>query len=135
MSFGAPDADGHQEIQVRYAVGGQSRSGVEGTDLGVGRTGEAFALGHGGSAWFGPAGDPFWGDAPALFAFIQGLAENQYRAELFTPTPANLLAGRNVTAIAAACTTTRSEPRCRCWPDTDSASPPRPTRWCPDSRT
>jgi hypothetical protein len=100
MSFGEPDADGDQEMRVRYASGGQSRSGVEGTDLGVGRTGEAFALGHGGSAWFGVAGDPFWGDAPALFAFVQGLAENQYRPELFTATPANLLAGRNVTAIA-----------------------------------
>jgi hypothetical protein len=32
--------------------------------------------------------DPFWGDAPALFAFTQGLAKNQYRPELFTATPA-----------------------------------------------
>jgi hypothetical protein len=100
MSFGEPDADGDQEMRVRYAAGGQSRSGVEGTELGVGRTREAFALGHGGSAWFGLAGDPFWGDAPALFAFTQGLADNQYRPELFTANPANLLAGRNVTAIA-----------------------------------
>jgi hypothetical protein len=100
MSFGEPDAAGRQEMRVRYAVGGQSRSGVEGTDLGAGRTGEAFALGHGGSAWFGVAGDPFWGDAPALFGFVQGLAENQYRPEVFTAAPANLLAGRNVTAIA-----------------------------------
>ena len=100
MSFGEPDADGDQEMRVRYAAGGQSRSGVEGTELGAGRTGEAFALGNGGSAWFGLAGDPFWGDAPALFAFTRGLAENQYRPELFTATPANLLAGRNVTAIA-----------------------------------
>jgi Domain of unknown function (DUF4331) len=99
MSFGEPDVDGDQEMRVRYAAG-PGRSGLEGTELGVGRTGEAFALGHGGSAWFGPAGDPFWGDAPALFAFTQGLAENQYRPELFTATPANLLAGRNVTAIA-----------------------------------
>jgi Domain of unknown function (DUF4331) len=99
MSFGEPDADGDQEMQVGYAVGGPSRSGLEGTELGVGRTGETFALGNGGSAWFGLAGDPFWGDAPSLFAFIQGLAENQYRPELFTATPGNLLAGRNVTAI------------------------------------
>jgi hypothetical protein len=53
-----------------------------------------------GLAWSGPAGDPFWGDAPALFAFQEGLAENQHRPELFTAAPANLLAGRNVTAIA-----------------------------------
>jgi Domain of unknown function (DUF4331) len=70
MSFGEPDAAGDQEMRVRYAAGGQSRSGVAGTDLGAGRTGEAFALGNGGSAWFGLAGDPFWGDAPALFAFV-----------------------------------------------------------------
>ena len=100
MSFGEPDADGDQEMRVRYAAGGPSRPGLEGTELGVGHTGETFALGNGGSAWFGPAGDPFWGDAPALFAFTQGLAENQYRPELFTATPGNLLAGRNVAAIA-----------------------------------
>jgi hypothetical protein len=100
MSFSEPDADGNQEMRVRYAVGAPSRSGVEGTDLGVGHTGETFALGNGGSAWFGLAQDPFWGDAVSLFAFEKGLAENQYRPDLFTATPANLLAGRNVTAIA-----------------------------------
>jgi hypothetical protein len=100
MSFGEPDADRNQEMRVRYAAGQQSRSGPEGAELGVGRTGEAFALGNGGSAWFGLAGDPFWGDAVALFAFTLGLAENKYRPELFTAAPGNLLAGRNVTAIA-----------------------------------
>ena len=63
MSFGEPDVDGDQEMRVRYAADKPGRSGLEGTELGVGRTGEAFALGNGGSAWFGPAGDPFWGDA------------------------------------------------------------------------
>lgn len=100
MSFGEPDAGGRQQMRVRYAAGARSRPGLEGADLGAGRTGEAFALGNGGSAWFGPAGDPFWGDGVALFAFHQGLAENQYRPELFTVTPGNLFAGRNVTAIA-----------------------------------
>ena len=100
MSFGEPDADGNQEMQVRYAVGPPSRSGLEGTELGVGHIGEAFALGNGGSGWFGLAQDPFWGDAVSLFAFNQGLADNRYRPELFTGTPGNLLAGRNVTAIA-----------------------------------
>jgi len=100
MSFSEPDADGNQEMQVRYAVGPRSRSGLEGSELGAGHTGEAFALSNGGSAWFGLAQDPFWGDAVALFAFHHGLAENQYRPELFTGTPGNLLAGRNVTAIA-----------------------------------
>jgi Domain of unknown function (DUF4331) len=100
MSFGEPDADGNQEMRVRYAVGPPSRSGPEGTELGVGHMGETFALSNGGSAWFGLAQDPFWGDAAALFAFNRGLADNQYRPELFTGTPGNLLAGRNVTAIA-----------------------------------
>ncbi len=100
MSFGEPSADGTQEMQVRYAVGRPSRSGLEGTELGVGHAGEAFALSNGGSAWFGLAHDPFWGDAVSLFAFNRALAENQYRPELFTGTPGNLLAGRNVTAIA-----------------------------------
>jgi hypothetical protein len=100
MTFSEPDADGTQEMQVRYAQGQSSRAGTDGSDLGTGRTGTAFDLGNGGSAWFGVAQDPFWGDAPALFAFTRGLAENRYRPELFTGTPANLLAGRNVTAIA-----------------------------------
>jgi Domain of unknown function (DUF4331) len=30
MSFGEPDADGHQEMRVRYAVGGPSQSGLYG---------------------------------------------------------------------------------------------------------
>jgi len=100
MSFGEPDADGNQEMRVRYAVGPASRSGLEGTVLGAGQTGETFALTNGGSAWFGSAQDPFWGDAVSLFAFNHGLAENQYHPELFAGTPRNLLAGRNVTAIA-----------------------------------
>src|ERR1700752_147120 len=61
MSFGAPDDHGDQEIRVSYSVGGTSGPGSEGTELGVGRTWSAFALDHGGSAWFGLAGDPFWG--------------------------------------------------------------------------
>jgi Domain of unknown function (DUF4331) len=100
MSFSEPDADGNQEMRVRYAVGQRSRSGLEGTELGAGHTGETFALSNGRSAWFGLAQDPFWGDAVSLFAFNHALAENQYRPELFTGTPGNLLTGRNVTAIA-----------------------------------
>jgi hypothetical protein len=100
MRFGEPDADGIQEMQVRYAHGPSSVSGTDGTELGTGRTGDTFALSNGGTAWFGLAQDPFWGDAVALFAFNHALAENQYRPELFTATPGNLLAGRNVTAIA-----------------------------------
>jgi Domain of unknown function (DUF4331) len=100
MAFSEPDADGNQEMHVRHATGPSSQSGTAGADLGTGRTGERFALSNGGSAWFGLAQDPFWGDAAALFAFTRGLAEGQYHPELFTATPGNLLAGRNVTAIA-----------------------------------
>jgi Domain of unknown function (DUF4331) len=41
MSFGEPDVDGNQEMQVRYAIGPPSRSGLEGSELDVGRTGKA----------------------------------------------------------------------------------------------
>src|SRR5215469_18518054 len=44
MSFGEPDAGGNQEMRVRYAVGPPSQSGLEGSELGIGHTGEAFAL-------------------------------------------------------------------------------------------
>jgi len=100
MTFGEPDAGGNQEMRVRHTVGPQSGSGTDGTELGAGRTGAAFPLSNGGSAWFGLAQDPFWGDAVALFAFTHGLAQSQYRPELFAGPPGNLLAGRNVTAIA-----------------------------------
>jgi hypothetical protein len=100
MSFSEPGPDGTQDMQVRYAHGPSSTSGTGGIELGVGRTGQTFDLGNGGLAWFGLALDPFWGDAPALFAFTRSLAENQFRPELFAGSPANLLAGRNVTAIA-----------------------------------
>jgi Domain of unknown function (DUF4331) len=100
VSFGEPDAGGNQQMRVRYARGAASRAGRGGSDLGAGRAGEAFALSNGGAAWFGLAQDPFWGDAVALFAFTRALAGNQYRPELFAQTAGNLLAGRNVTAIA-----------------------------------
>ncbi len=100
MTFDQPDADGNQEMRVSYIVGPPGRPGTAGTVLGAGQTAGAFALSDGGSAWFGLAQDPFWGDATALFAFNRGLADNRYRPELFSGTPGNLLAGRNVTAIA-----------------------------------
>jgi Domain of unknown function (DUF4331) len=102
MTFGEPDTGGNQEMRVRYRAGPPGCSGAAATDLGAGQTAEAFGLGNGGSAWFGLAQDPFWGDAVALFAFNRGLADNHYRPELFSGTPGNLLAGRNVTAIALA---------------------------------
>jgi len=100
MTFSDPGPDGAQDMHVRYAHGPGSQSGTAGTELGAGRTGQVFSLSNDGSAWFGLAQDPFWGDAPALFAFNHALAEGQYRPELFSGPPGNLLAGRNVTAIA-----------------------------------
>ena len=100
MGFSEPGPDGNQDMQVRYARGPANRAGSDGTGLGAGRTGQVFSLSNGGSAWFGLARDPFWGDAVALFAFNHALAEGQYRPDLFSGTPGNLLAGRNVTAIA-----------------------------------
>jgi hypothetical protein len=58
MSFGEPDPDGNQEMQVRYAACLPSRSALEGTELGGGHTGEVFALSNSGAAWFGLAQDP-----------------------------------------------------------------------------
>jgi len=95
-----PDSAGRQQTRECYAVGAPSGSDLEAVELGVGWTADAFALARGGSAWFGPAGDPFWGDGVTLFAFHQALAENRYAPELFTADGGNLFAGRNVTAIA-----------------------------------
>lgn len=100
MTFAEPASDGTQEMLVRYAAGPLSRSGTEGIELGAGRAGEAFVLSNGGSAWFGLAQDPFWGDAAALFEFNRGLAANEYHPEVFSRGGANLLAGRNVIAVA-----------------------------------
>jgi hypothetical protein len=100
LTFDEPDATGRQQMRIRYATGEQSRSGTEGTELGAGHTGDTIALNNGGSAWFGPAGDPFWADGVTLFAFHAALAEGQYKPELFDAGSGNLFAGRNVTAIA-----------------------------------
>jgi hypothetical protein len=67
---------------------------------GKGRTGAVFALGADGLAWAGQAADPFTADGAALAAFLQGVAQGVYRPEVFTASPANIFAGRDVTAIA-----------------------------------
>jgi hypothetical protein len=100
LTFDEPDAEGRQRMTVRLAIGAQSRRGVDGALLGVGSTGETFALDGGGSAWFGVAGDPFWGDGLALAGFQDRLGAGEYRPEVFTAAPGNIFEGRNVTAIA-----------------------------------
>ncbi|HEU5224853.1 MAG TPA: DUF4331 family protein [Actinomycetota bacterium] len=93
------DGDG-QCVAVRFAKGESSRHGIDGELLGSGRTDETFALGGGGSAWFGVVSDPFWGDGFALAGFTDGLATGAYRPEAFEASPANVFDARNVTAIA-----------------------------------
>jgi hypothetical protein len=100
LTFDDPDADGRQRMTVRLAVGAESRRGLHGTLLGIGSTGEVFPLDGGGSAWFGVASDPFWGDGVALAGFQERLAAGEYRPELFAAIPANIFDGRNVSAIA-----------------------------------
>jgi len=100
ISFADPDEAGHQQMRILRAEGLAARSGTDGIPLGEGRTGAVFPLGVDGLAWAGLAADPFTADGVALAAFLQSLTEGQYRPEIFTTSPANIFAGRNVTAIA-----------------------------------
>lgn len=100
ITVGEPTADGRQRMAIRYAEGPASRTGVDGTLLGEGETGDVIPLVGGGSAWFGVVADPFWADGAALGGFLQALAADAYRPELLTAAPGNLFDGRNVTAVA-----------------------------------
>jgi hypothetical protein len=100
VTFTKPDNAGIQQIHVLRADGSAARHGTEGTPLGQGRTGEVFPLGAGGLAWAGLAADPFTADGLALAQFLAGLAEGQYDPGVFTSSPGNVFAGRDVTAIA-----------------------------------
>lgn len=100
VRFTDPDDRGHQQVRVLRAEGTSARRGSDGILLGEGETGDAFPLGAEGMAWAGPAADPFTADGVALAGFLQGLAEGDYRPEVFTASPANVFAGRDVTAIA-----------------------------------
>lgn len=100
MIFSEPDPDGHQRMTVCSAEGRRQVDESDGSALGSGPTEEVFPLDDGSLAWFGVAGDPFWGDGVALAQFMQGLAAGQYRPDAFASAPANIFAGRNVTAIA-----------------------------------
>ena len=101
VTFSEPDDAGNQHVRVLRAEGTSARQGTEGVQLGEGRTGEVFSLGSEGLAWAGLAADPFTADGVALAQFLSGLlGEGKYQPELFTASPANIFAGRNVTAIA-----------------------------------
>jgi hypothetical protein len=98
--FTEPDDEGHQQMQVLRVDGAAARRDTEGTLLGAGRSGEVISLGDSGLAWAGLAADPFSGDGIAIGMFLQGLAEGRYTPEVFTASPSNTFAGRDVTALA-----------------------------------
>jgi len=87
-------------MRVRRADGTAARHGTGGTPLGEGPTGVVFPLGTGGLAWAGLAADPFTADGVALARFLAGLAAGQYDPGIFTSSPGNIFAGRDVTAVA-----------------------------------
>lgn len=100
VSFADPDQAGHQKMRVLRAESPAAQGGTGGIPLGEGRTGQVFSLNADGLAWAGRAQDPFTADPAALAAFLQGVAEGTYRPESFTASPANIFAGRDITAIA-----------------------------------
>ena len=100
ITFTEPDSTGNQQMRVLRADGAAARHGTEGSLLGEGRTGEVFPLGAGGLAWAGLAADPFTADGIALATFLAGLAAGQYDPGVFTSSPGNIFAGRDVTAVA-----------------------------------
>src|SRR5262249_25047287 len=100
VTFTEPDPTGNQQVRVLRADGTAARHGAEGTPLGEGRTGEIFPLGAGGLAWAGLAADPFTAAGVALAGFLAGLAAGQYDPGVFTSSPSNIFAGRDVTAVA-----------------------------------
>jgi len=105
VSFTDPGDDGQQHVRVLRADGPAAREGGEGALLGQGHTGNVFPLSGNGSggeglAWAGLAADPFTADGAALGAFLQAVREGRYDPNIFTISPSNVFAGRDVTAIA-----------------------------------
>jgi Domain of unknown function (DUF4331) len=100
VTFTEPGDTGQQQVRVLRADGPAAREGIAGTPLGEGRTGEVFPLTGDGLAWAGPAADPFTADGIAIGKFNQSLHEGRYTPEVFTDSPSNAFAGRDVTAIA-----------------------------------
>jgi len=100
ITFTEPDHNGQQQVRILRASGPAARHGTQGTLLGEGRTGAVFSLDGNGLAWAGLAADPFNGDGIAVGTFLQGLTEGRYTPEVFTASPSNAFAGRDVTAIA-----------------------------------
>jgi hypothetical protein len=100
ITFTEPGEGGQQQVRLLRADGPAAREGTAGTLLGEGRTGEVFSLAGDGLAWAGRAADPFTADGVAIGTFNQGLKDGRYTPEVFTASPSNAFAGRDVTAIA-----------------------------------
>ncbi|HEY1003883.1 MAG TPA: DUF4331 family protein [Streptosporangiaceae bacterium] len=100
ITFTEPRDTGQQQVRILRADDPAARDGTAGTLLGEGRTGEVFSLVGNGLAWAGLAADPFTADGIAIVKFNQGLKEGQYTPDVFTASPGNAFAGRDVTAIA-----------------------------------
>jgi hypothetical protein len=100
IAFTNPGDDGRQQVRVLRAAGEAARAAGAGILLGEGRTGEVFSLGGEGLAWAGLAADPFSAEGVAIIKFNQGLQEGRYSPEVFSDSPSNAFAGRDVTAIA-----------------------------------
>src|SRR5262249_49186943 len=100
VTFSEPNDTGQQQVRVLRADGPAAREATAGTLLGEGRTGEVFSLTGDALAWAGLAADPFTADGIAIVAFNQALKEGRYAPEVFTTSPSNAFAGRDVTAIA-----------------------------------
>ena len=103
IAFTHPGDGGQQQVRVLRADGPAAREGAGGSLLGEGRTGEVFTLGCDGGdglAWAGLAADPFTADGAAIGAFLQAARDGRYHPEIFTASPSNVFAGRDVTAIA-----------------------------------
>jgi len=103
VSFTDPGDGGQQHIRVLRADGPASREGGGGALLGEGHTADVFPLSGSsgdGLAWAGLIADPFTADGAALGAFLQAVRERRYDPKIFTASPSNVFAGRDVTAIA-----------------------------------
>lgn len=108
FKFGEVRGDGTQPINVQRADGaGNPTQGGGGKLIGKGRTGSAFAIDGGGTAWAGLADDPFYFDLARFQAFKATLLAGGGLADLgglvdctrTGPAPTNFFAGFNTTAI------------------------------------
>ncbi|GAA2430815.1 hypothetical protein GCM10010191_50580 [Actinomadura vinacea] len=102
VTFGDPDADGDQAVEVRRMEGAAARSrDVAGTVVARGRTRQELVGAGGARFWAGPAADPFYINGPVVAAVKEAVANgtpvdmsdvDHGRAE-------NLFAGTNVAAM------------------------------------